>query len=293
MNRNNFSNTLIEALPYIEKFQGKTFVIKIGGSILECDNVKKDLIRDLSLLHHLGFKLIIVHGGGKEITSRLNLMGMESTFIMGHRVTNKTQVKEVEMVLSGKINKELTLLLNNAGVCSIGINGKDGAFIKGSKKVIVSDEKEYDLGNVGEIRHIDTEFISKLVNCGMIPVVSPIAFDENHETLNINADTLASGIAGAIMAEKLILQSDVDGIYKDFEDKSSLISKLNIESASKLLKSDYISSGMIPKLTCCIDAVKKGVRSSHIINGNTKHSLLLELFSDYGIGTMVKGDNYE
>lgn len=293
MNRNNFSSTLIEALPYIEKFQGKTFVIKIGGSILECEDVKKDLIRDLSLLHHLGFKLIVVHGGGKEITSRLNLMGMESTFVMGHRVTNKSQVKEVEMVLSGRINKELTLLLNNAGVCSIGINGKDGGFIKGVKKVIVSDKKEYDLGNVGEITEIDTGFLLKLVDSGMIPIISPIAYDEKHETLNINADTLASGIAGALKAEKLILQSDIDGIYKDFSDKTSLISKLTLEEAKYLLKSDSISSGMIPKLSCCIDAVEKGVKSSHIINGNTKHSLLLELFSDHGIGTMIMEGKYE
>ncbi len=293
MNRNNFSSTLIEALPYIEKFQGKTFVIKIGGSILECEDVKRDLIRDLSLLHHLGFKLIVVHGGGKEITSRLNLMGMESTFVMGHRVTNKSQVKEVEMVLSGRINKELTLLLNNAGVCSIGINGKDGGFIKGVKKVIVSDKKEYDLGNVGEITEIDTKFLLKLVDSGMIPIISPIAYDEKHETLNINADTLASGIAGALKAEKLILQSDIDGIYKDFSDKSSLISKLTLEEAKYLLKSDSISSGMIPKLSCCIDAVEKGVKSSHIINGNTKHSLLLELFSDHGIGTMIMEGKYE
>ena len=245
------------------------------------------------MLHHLGFKLIVVHGGGKEITSRLNLMGMESTFVMGHRVTNKSQVKEVEMVLSGRINKELTLLLNNAGVCSIGINGKDGGFIKGVKKVIVSDKKEYDLGNVGEITEIDTKFLLKLVDSGMIPIISPIAYDEKHETLNINADTLASGIAGALKAEKLILQSDIDGIYKDFSDKSSLISKLTLEEAKYLLKSDSISSGMIPKLSCCIDAVEKGVKSSHIINGNTKHSLLLELFSDHGIGTMIMEGKYE
>ncbi|MGB3367131.1 MAG: acetylglutamate kinase [Acidaminobacteraceae bacterium] len=293
MNQNSFSNTLIEALPYIEKFQGKTFVIKIGGSILECESVKKDLIRDLSLLYHLGFKLIIVHGGGKEITSRLKLMGMKSTFVMGHRVTDKSQIQEVEMVLSGKINKELTLLLNNAGVCSIGINGKDGGFIKGSKKTIISDKKEYNLGNVGEITHIDTEFLSKIVAMDMIPIISPIAYDEKHETLNINADTLAAAIAGAMKAEKLILQSDIDGIYKDFEDKNSLISILSLESADHLLSSDSISSGMIPKLSCCIEAVRKGVKSSHIINGNTKHSLLLELFSDHGIGTMIQGDNYE
>lgn len=288
MNNNAFSSTLIEALPYIQKFQGKIFVIKIGGSILEFKNAKEDLVTDLTLLNHLGFKLIVVHGGGKEITNRLKLMGMESSFLSGYRITDKEQVKEVEMVLSGQINKELTLLINQAGVCSVGINGKDGGFIKGYKKKIMQSDILHDLGNVGEISHIDTTFLDKLISMNMIPVVAPIAYDDDHETLNVNADTLASAIAGYIGAEKLILQSDIDGVYKDFEDKTSLISKLDIEGASELLNSDIISAGMIPKIECCIDAVNKGVSSAHIINGNTPHSLLLEIFSDHGIGTMIE-----
>lgn len=282
---------LIESLPYIMEFRGKTFVIKFGGSIMKNEAAKQAFIQDIVLMEHLGINIVIVHGGGPHISNRLEQLNIESQFIDGLRVTTKEIMQEVEMILSGKINKELTMGINNGGTLAIGISGKDGNFIKTKKKSIIKDGKEIDLGYVGDVDIINEKFLNDLIEKGYLPVVAPIGFDQDFNTYNINADYVASAISGSIKAEKLILLTDVDGLYLDFEDKNSLLSSFTLEDGEKLIENGRITGGMLPKLQCAVDAIKNGTKNVHMINGSREHGLLLEVFTADGIGTMIKGEN--
>lgn len=278
-------NHLIEALPYIMQFREKTFVIKYGGSIIENIENKMAFVEDVSLLLHLGIKVIIVHGGGKHINERLKEKGIDSHFYKGYRVTSKLAIGEVEMVLSGQINKELVLLFNNYGTKAIGLNGKDAGLICSKKKII---DKDVDIGHVGDVEKINTDILNLLLKNDYLPIISPIGFDSLGNTYNINADDVASEMAKHMKAEKLFLISDVDGIFIDLDDKSSFISRISIAQAKQMLDDGVLTGGMIPKVNSCIDSIKSGVSSVHIINGEIAHSVLLEVFTDDGIGTMIE-----
>lgn len=281
---------LIESLPYIMEFRGKTFVIKFGGSIMKNEAAKQAFIQDIVLMEHLGINIVIVHGGGPHISKRLEQLNIKSEFIDGLRVTTKEVMQEVEMVLSGMINKELTMGINNGGTQAIGISGKDGNFIKTKKKMLEKDGKLIDLGYVGEVDEVNEKFLNDLVERGYLPVIAPIGFDQAYNTYNINADYVAAAISASIKAEKLILLTDVDGLYLDFDDKDSLLSSFTLDEGEKMIQDGIIQGGMLPKLQCAIDAIKKGTHNVHMINGSREHGLLLEVFTDDGIGTMIKGD---
>jgi len=281
---------LIESLPYIMEFRGKTFVIKFGGSIMNNEAAKEAFIQDIVLMEHLGINIVIVHGGGPHISERLELLKIKSEFIDGLRVTTKEVMREVEMILSGMINKEITMKINNSGTSAIGISGKDGNLIQAKKKIHIKDNKEIDLGFVGEVEEINEDFLEKIVQNGYLPVVAPIGFDLSGNSYNINADYVASAISSSIKAEKLILLTDVDGLYLDFNDKSSLLTALTLEESENLIDNNIISGGMLPKLQCAVDAIKNGTNNVHMINGSTEHGLLLEVFTNEGVGTMIKGE---
>jgi len=281
---------IIEALPYIKKFAGKVFVIKFGGSILEDEAVKKAFIQDVSLMESLGIKIVIVHGGGKEISQRLNTLGIKSEFKEGYRITCDHAIEEVEMVLSGRINNELTLLLNNEGVKAVGLNGKDAGLIQAKKKFVKVDEEYHDIGNVGDVLKVESEIVELMINHSIIPVIAPIGFDKEGGTYNINADSVAAAICESMKAEKLVLMTDVDGLYLDFNDKESLITRLSYGDALEMVNGNKLSGGMIPKVQCCLDVIEGGTHSVHMINGLVRHSLLLEIFTDGGIGTMVTNE---
>lgn len=278
---------LIEALPYIKEFQGKTFVIKYGGSIMENEEGKLALIEDIALLSHLGIHCIIIHGGGKEINMRLERLGIESEFKEGYRVTSGEAIDEVEMVLSGRINKELIHLLNTSGVKAVGLNGKDAGLIRSKQKFIEIEDEIHDIGHVGEIETINPEIVEILLEKGIVPVISPIGFDDQGKTYNINADDVAAAISSELYAEKLILITDVPGVMKDVSDPDSLISKLEVKELDALMDSGIIVGGMIPKILCVKNALCGGTHSVHILNGQLNHCILLEVFTDDGIGTMV------
>ena len=276
---------LIEALPYIMKFRNKIFIFKYGGSIIDNKENKRAFVEDISLLIHLGMKVIIIHGGGKHINRRLAEKGIETSFYNGYRITDDRAIEEVEMVLSGHVNKELTLLFNNQGIKAVGVNGKDAGLINAKKKII--DDK-VDIGHVGSVVKINTEFLDMLLENEYLPIISPIGFDDDGNTYNINADDVASEIAMSMNAEKLFLISDVNGVYTDFNDKETFISRLNIKDAKKMIENGIINGGMIPKIQSCIQLIEHGVSSAHIINGEITHSILLEVFTDEGIGTMIE-----
>ena len=278
---------LIEALPYIKAFQGKIFVIKYGGSIMENQSGKESLIEDIALLSHLGIKCIVVHGGGKEINNRLERLGIKSEFKEGYRVTSGEAIEEVEMVLTGRINKELTCRLNTAGVKSVGLNGKDAGLLKAKQKFIEIDEQLHDIGHVGKIETVNPEILNILLSQNIVPVISPIGFDDQGNTYNINADDVAAEISAKLYAEKLILISDVNGIMRDVNKADSLISQLKVEDIDDLRTDNVISGGMIPKMECVRTAVCGGTKSVHILNGALEHCILLEIFTNSGIGTMI------
>lgn len=282
-------NYLIESLPYILKFRNKLFVFKYGGSIIESKENKMALVEDISLLLNLGVKVIIVHGGGKLISKRLEDKGIETVFKDGYRVTNKNAIKEVEMVLSGHLNNDITLLFNNSNVQAVGLNGKDAGLIYAEKKVVDGNE---DIGYVGDVKSINTDFLNLLMDSGYLPIISPIGYDKKGHTYNINADDVACEVAKEMKAEKLFFISDVNGIYFDVKDENTFISRLSLNEAKKIINTKSINGGMIPKVKSCIEAVEKGVNSVHVINGNITHSILLEVFTNEGIGTMIeKGDD--
>ncbi|MDD5457670.1 MAG: acetylglutamate kinase [Candidatus Margulisbacteria bacterium] len=273
------AKVLLEALPYIQKFSGKTVVIKYGGSAMEDEKLKESVITDIVLLKYVGINPVIVHGGGIEITEWLKKVGIESKFIDGQRVTTKESMEVIEMVLSGKINKSIVNLINSAGGKAVGLCGKDAQLIEAKKYT------EQDLGLVGEITNINADIIKILEESGHIPVISSIGFDKQGNSYNINADYAATDIAIALQAEKLIVLSNVDGILD--KDKN-LIKQLTQVEIKQKIKDTTISGGMIPKVNSLLKAIENGVHNVHIISGVIEHSILLELFTDYGIGTMIK-----
>jgi acetylglutamate kinase len=284
---------LTEALPYIEEFHGSYVVIKYGGHAMLSDKLMDVTIRDTILLKYVGMKPIIVHGGGPEITAAMEKFGKKPEFIEGLRVTDKETLDITKMVLVGKINTNIVSRINKFGGKGIGLSGKDGKFIMGKKKskhTVTKEgvEKEVDLGFVGDIKKINPEVLEILTERDDIPVISPIGMSEDGTSLNINSDTVAGRLSAIINARKLIVLTDVDGVLKDVSDPSSLIKRLNPNEAEILISQKKIQGSMIPKVNACIEAVKGGVERTHIINGSIPHSLLLEIFTDEGIGTMIR-----
>ena len=276
------AEVLIEALPYIQRFNRKIIVVKYGGSAMVDEELKKRVIEDVTLLKLVGFKPIIVHGGGTEISKWVGKVGMEPKFINGLRVTDAETMEVAEMVL-GKVNKSLVQHVEELGVRAIGISGKDGGLLKVEKKY--SDGK--DIGFVGEVKEVNAQILYDLLEKDFLPIVCPIGLDDEFQTYNINADDAACAIARAMKAEKLAFLTDIEGVYKDPEDPSSLISELWVEEAEKLMAEGYIGGGMLPKLQNCIDAIENGVSRVHILDGRIPHCLLLEIFTNRGIGTAI------
>ena len=282
------AQVLIEALPYIQRFNRKIIVVKYGGSAMVDEDLKKQVIQDVTLLKLVGFKPIIVHGGGKEISRWVGKVGKEPEFINGLRKTDAETMEIAEMVLN-KVNKSLVSLVEGLGVLSIGISGKDGGLLKVKKKY--SDGK--DIGFVGEITEVNPKILYDLLEKDFLPIVCPIGMDEDSNSYNINADDAACAIARAVSAEKLAFLTDIEGVYKDPDDKSTLISELTLSDAKKLITDGFIGGGMLPKLNNCIDAIDNGVSRVHILDGRIAHCLLLEIFTNKGIGTAILGDKEE
>ena len=277
---------LSEALPYIQQFTGRTVVVKYGGAAMKDGSLKDKVIRDIVFLSCVGVRPVIVHGGGPEINTWLDKFGIEPQFKDGLRVTDADTMDVVEMVLVGRVNKELVSLLNNAGSQAIGLCGKDGNLITARP---VGKE---GIGFVGEVANVDTRVVEVLVKNGYIPVISSVAADETGQAHNINADTVAGEIAAALGAEKLILLTDTRGILKDYHDPTTLYNKLDIQQARELIQQGVVSGGMIPKVSCCVRSLAQGVKAAHIIDGRLPHSLLLEIFTDQGIGSMLVASGY-
>lgn len=283
MNYTQHANILIQALPYIQEYYGKTIVIKYGGNAMINDELTKTVINDIILMKCIGINPIIVHGGGPDISNTLAQMNHESKFINGLRYTDEITITVAQMVLAGKVNKDLVKLIEKNGGKAIGLSGIDGSLIKAKKLT-----NYIDLGFVGEITSVNTELLNLSMNSGYIPVVSSIAIGENDtNSYNINADTCASKIASALKAEKLILLTDVPGVMTNPDDSSTLISTLRLHQIPKLTVDKVIKGGMIPKINCCVESVRMGVKKAHIIDGRIKHSILLELLSKKGIGTEI------
>ena len=280
------AEVLIEALPYIQRFNRKIIVVKYGGSAMIDEELQQNVIKDVTLLKLTGFKPIIVHGGGKEISRWVGKVGMEPKFINGLRVTDADTMEVAEMVLN-KVNKNLVRMVEELGVRAIGISGKDGALLKVDKKYSNGE----DIGYVGDIKSVNADILFDLLEKDFLPIVCPIGLDDDYNTYNINADDAAYAIAKAVHAEKLAFLSDIDGVYRDFEDKSSLVSHLTVDEARELIESGGITGGMIPKLQNCIGAIENGVSRVHILDGRIPHCLLLEIFTKKGIGTAILKDN--
>ena len=289
-------NALIEALPYIRDFSGKTIVIKYGGSAMLNEGLRNDFAQDIVLLRYIGMNPVIVHGGGAAITEMLQKLGVKTEFIDGHRVTDKATMEIVEMVLVGQVNKKIVSLINQHGGKAVGLSGKDGLLIKAKKyswteeargsgaSLAKNKKKNKDLGFVGDVESINADLIYVLDRENFIPIISPIGVGAKGETYNINADTAASGIAAALKAEKLILLSDVSGVVNR---EDNLFHTLHRREVQKLITKEIITGGMLPKVNCCLQALEKGVNKTHIIDGRVSHALLLEIFTNEGIGTEI------
>lgn len=282
------AEVLIEALPYIQRFNRKIIVVKYGGSAMVDEELKKNVIQDVTLLKLVGFKPIIVHGGGKEISKWVGKVGKEPEFINGLRVTDEETMEIAEMVL-GRVNKSLVSMVESLGVKAIGISGKDGGLLKVKKKY--SDGK--DIGYVGEISEVDPQILFDMMEKDFLPIICPVGLDDEFNTYNINADDAACAVARAVGANKLAFLTDIEGLYRDFNDKSSLISEIKVSEAKELIAGGTIGGGMLPKLSNCIDAIEAGVSRVHIIDGRIPHSILMEIFSDRGVGTAILGDTEE
>ena len=276
------ASVLIEALPYIQRFNRKIIVIKYGGSAMVDEELKKKVIEDVTLLKLVGFKPIIVHGGGKEISKWVGKVGMEPKFINGLRVTDEDTMEVAEMVL-GKVNKSLVQLVEELGVRAIGISGKDGGLLKVEKKYSNGE----DIGFVGDVKKVNADILYDLLEKDFLPIICPIGLDDEYNTYNINADDAACAIARAVKAEKLAFLTDIEGVYKNPEDPKTLISELTVKEAKKLISDVYIGGGMLPKLNNCIEAIKNGVSRVHILDGRIPHCVLLEIFTNKGIGTAI------
>lgn len=279
------AEVLIEALPYIQRFNRKIIVVKYGGSAMIDEELKKQVIQDVTLLKLVGFKPIIVHGGGKEISRWVEKTGMEPEFINGLRKTDEATMEIAEMVLN-KVNKSLVQNVQSLGVNAVGVSGKDGGLLKVEKKL--SDGQ--DIGYVGEITEVNPKIIMDLLDNDFLPIVCPIGMDENFVSYNINADDAACAIAKAVNAEKLAFLTDIEGVYKDKDNPDTLISELSVDEAKELIGEGYIGGGMLPKLNNCIEAIEQGVSRVHILDGRIAHCLLLEIFTNKGIGTAIIGD---
>ena len=277
---------LSEALPYIQKFRGRTVVVKYGGAAMKDGSLKADVIRDIVFMACVGIRPVVVHGGGPEINIWLGKLGIEPQFKDGLRVTDAPTMDVVEMVLVGRVNKELVSLINQEGGKAVGLCGKDGGLItarpQGAKGV----------GFVGEVSNIDAGIVKALVTDGYIPIVSSVASDETGQAYNINADTVAGELAAALGAEKLILLTDTKGILEDYTDPSTLLPKLDIQQARHLIDEGIVAGGMIPKVNCCVRSLAQGVGAAHIIDGRVPHALLLEIFTDLGIGSMLVASEF-
>ena len=279
------AQVLIEALPYIQRFNRKIIVVKYGGSAMIDKELKKHVIQDVTLLKLVGFKPIIVHGGGKEISRWVEKTGMQPEFVNGLRKTDAATMEIAEMVLN-KVNKSLVQMVEELGVNAIGISGKDGGLLRVEKKY--SDGQ--DIGYVGEITEVNPKILEDLLERDFLPIVCPIGMDANYETYNINADDAACAIAQAVQAENLAFLTDIEGVYKDPADKSTLISELTVSEARELIADGFIGGGMLPKLNNCMEAIEKGVSRVHILDGRIAHCLLLEIFTNKGIGTAILDD---
>ena len=279
------AEVLIEALTYIQRFNRKIIVVKYGGSAMLDEELQKNVIKDVTFLKLVGFKPIIVHGGGKEISKWVAKAGMEPEFINGLRKTDAPTMEIAEMVLN-RVNKSLVYMVQELGVQAVGISGKDGGLLKVEKKL--SDGQ--DIGYVGEVKEVNPKILYDLLEKDFLPIICPIGLDDNYDTYNINADDAACAIARAVSAEKLAFLTDIEGVYKDPEDPSTLISELTVSDARKLITDGYIGGGMLPKLNNCIDAIENGVSRVHILDGRIAHCLLLEIFTNRGIGTAILGD---
>ena len=273
------AHVLVQALPYIKKYAGKTVVVKYGGNAMLDETLKSAVMSDIVLMQLVGINVVVVHGGGPEINAMLKKIGKEGKFLNGMRVTDQETMDIVQQVLAGKVNKDLVQRLEDAGGKAIGLCGLDGSLLK-------ADQLDTELGFVGEIREVHTQIIEHAAQDGYVPIVSTVAAGYHGEVYNINADVAAARIAVSLGAMKLILMTDVRGLLRDKDDESTLIPLVNVSDVSRLKKEGVISGGMIPKIDCCVDAVRRGVGRAHIIDGRTPHSILVELFTDEGIGTM-------
>ena len=283
MNINERANILVQSLPFIQKFNGKIIVVKYGGNAMISEELRESVINDIVLMKCVGFKPVVVHGGGPYISSFLDRLNVKSEFINGLRYTDDNAIEVVQMVLGGRVNKDLVALIEKAGGKSIGLCGMDGSLLK-AKKI----ESDVDLGYVGEVTKVNTEILKTTINSGYIPVVGSVALGEDdNKAYNINADTCASKIAAALKAERLILLTDVPGVMRDPKDISTLISTLRLHQIPKLCLEGIIKGGMIPKIDCCVEAIRMGVEKATILDGRIPHSILLELFSPEGIGTII------
>lgn len=279
------AETLIEALPYIQKFNRKIIVVKYGGSAMSNEELQKNVIKDVTLLKLVGFKPIIVHGGGKEISRWVGKVGKEAKFVNGLRVTDAETMEIAEMVLN-KVNKSLVTMVEELGVNAVGISGKDGGLLKVDKKYSNGE----DIGFVGDIKQVNPKVLYDMLEKDFLPIVAPIGIDDQFQTYNINADDAACAIAKAVGADKLVFLTDIEGLYKDINDKSSFISRLTASQADELISSGLIGGGMLPKLGNCTSAIKNGVNRVHILDGRIPHCLLLEIFTNQGIGTAIIND---
>lgn len=279
------AEVLIEALPYIQKFNRKIIVVKYGGSAMSNEDLQRKVIEDVTLLKLVGFKPIIVHGGGKEISSWVKKVGKESQFVNGLRVTDSETMEIAEMVLN-KVNKRLVNMVNELGVNAVGISGKDGGLLKVDKKY--SDGQ--DIGFVGDIKEVNPKILYDMLEKDFLPIVAPIGFGEDFATYNINADDAACAIAKAVGADKLVFLTDIEGLYKDINDKDSFIQRITASEANALIENGFIGGGMLPKLSNCTNAINNGVNRVHILDGRIAHCLLLEIFTKDGIGTMILRD---
>lgn len=282
------AEVLIEALPYIQKFNRKIIVVKYGGSAMSNEELQKNVIKDVTLLKLVGFKPIIVHGGGKEISRWVEKVGKEASFVNGLRVTDEETMEIAEMVLS-KVNKRLVAMVEELGVKAVGISGKDAGLLKAEKKYVDGQ----DIGYVGEISQVDPQILYDLLEKDLLPIIAPIGLDEHFASYNINADDAACAIAKAVQADKLVFLTDIEGLYKDINDKDSFISRLTTSEASQLIGGGFVGGGMLPKLYNCTSAVENGVNRVHILDGRILHCLLLEIFTNEGVGTVIIKDGEE
>ncbi len=279
------AEVLVEALPYIQKFNRKIIVVKYGGSAMSDEGLQKNVIKDVTLLKLVGFKPILVHGGGKAISRWVGKVGKEPQFVNGLRVTDEETMEIVEMVL-GRVNKYLVSMVQSLGVAAAGISGKDGGLLQVKKKFADGQ----DIGYVGDVSQVNPKILYDLIDRDYLPIVSPVGMDADCHTYNINADDAACAIAKAVKADKLVFLTDVEGLYRDFSDKDSFISRIRASDADHLIGGGFIGGGMLPKLANCTDAVRNGVNRVHILDGRIPHCLLLEIFTDRGIGTAIIGD---